>query len=75
MKVPEIYLKELEENKKRNFESRLKFIENYVEWLKKTPNKEWSKQQKKLIDSQLKSSRMTKEEFLEMKKHHSKINL
>ena len=69
MKVPKIDLKELEEDKKRNFESMLKFIEYYVKWLKKTPNKEWSKQQQKLIDSQLKSSKMTKEEFLQMKKH------
>ncbi len=43
-------LEELEEEKKRNFEERLKFIDLYVEWLKKTPNEEWSKQQKELID-------------------------
>ncbi|UCH88942.1 MAG: hypothetical protein JSV49_12020 [Thermoplasmata archaeon] len=43
-------LKELEDDKKRNFEERLKFIDLYVEWLKKTPNSVWSKQQKKLID-------------------------
>jgi len=50
MKTPEIDLKELEELKKENFRQRLEFIEKYVEWLKKTPNKEWSKQQKELID-------------------------
>ncbi|UCE37227.1 MAG: hypothetical protein JSW00_17410 [Thermoplasmata archaeon] len=43
-------LKELEEDRKRNFEERLKFIDLYVEWLKKTPNEVWSKQQKELID-------------------------
>jgi hypothetical protein len=43
-------LKELEEDKKRNFEDRLKFIDMYVEWLRKTPNSVWSKQQKELID-------------------------
>ncbi len=43
-------LKELEEDKKRNFEERLRFIDLYVQWLKKTPNDVWSKQQKKLID-------------------------
>ena len=43
-------LKELEEDKRRNFEERLKFIDLYVEWLKKTPNEVWSRQQKALID-------------------------
>ena len=43
-------LKELEDDKKRNFEERLRFIDLYVEWLKKTPNEVWSKQQKELID-------------------------
>ena len=43
-------LKELEADKKRNFEERLRFIDVYVEWLKRTPNAVWSKQQKDLID-------------------------
>ena len=43
-------LRELEEDKKRNFEERLAFIDLYVEWLKKTPNQIWSRQQKELID-------------------------
>ena len=45
-----IDLKELEAQKKRNFEERLEFIDLYVEWLKKTPNEIWSGQQKKLMD-------------------------
>ncbi|MFP4112512.1 MAG: hypothetical protein ACLFPQ_05765 [Candidatus Woesearchaeota archaeon] len=49
MKLPNINLKELEKEKKKNFEERLRFIDNYVEWLKKTPNKKWSKQQKKIV--------------------------
>ena len=43
-------LREMAEEKKRNFEERLRFIDMYVEWLKKTPNAVWSLQQKKLID-------------------------
>ncbi|UCG68431.1 MAG: hypothetical protein JSV09_11530 [Thermoplasmata archaeon] len=43
-------LKELEDDKKRNFEERLKFIDLYVQWLKKTPNRVWSKQQKEMIE-------------------------
>jgi len=42
-------LDEMDKDKKRNFEERLKFIDMYVEWLKKTPNKKWSRQQKKLM--------------------------
>ena len=43
-------LREMAEEKKRNFEERLRFIDMYVEWLKKTPNAVWSLQQKTLID-------------------------
>jgi len=50
MKIPDIDLEELEKQKKENFRQRLEFIDQYVEWLKKTPNKKWSRQQKKLID-------------------------
>ncbi|MFO7991551.1 MAG: hypothetical protein R6U61_04550 [Thermoplasmata archaeon] len=45
-----IDLDELKEERKRNFEERLKFIDLYVEWLKKTSNEEWSSQQKELIE-------------------------
>lgn len=47
---PKIDLKELQKEKEKNFRERLEFIDKYAEWLKKTPNKEWSKQQKALID-------------------------
>jgi len=50
MKIPNVDLEELEKQKKRNFQQRLEFIDQYVEWLKKTPNKKWSKQQKKIIN-------------------------
>lgn len=39
--------KELKEEKKRIFEERMRFIDLYTDWLKKTPNKVWSKQQNK----------------------------
>ena len=42
-------LEELAKDKKRNFEERLKFIDAYVEWLKKTPNRIWSRQQKRML--------------------------
>ncbi len=51
MKFPKIDLKELHEIKEQNFRERLAFIDQYVEYVKKTPNKEWSRQQKNLINS------------------------
>ena len=49
MKTPDISLKELEKFKKDNFQERLEFIDKYVEWLKKKPNKKWSSEQKNII--------------------------
>jgi len=43
----------LKKFKEQNFKERLKFINLYTEWLKKKSNKEWSKQQKALINSQI----------------------
>lgn len=50
MKIPKIDLEELRKLKEDNFKDRLKFIDEYVEWLKKTPNKQWSSEQKEIID-------------------------
>lgn len=53
VKIPHLTKKdfeEMEEEKKRNREERLKFVGMYAKWLKKTPNKKWSKQQNKLIN-------------------------
>ena len=56
-------LLEIEEEKERNRQSRLDFIDKYTEWLKKTPNKKWSKQQNKIINkNQLRHE--TEETFL-----------
>jgi len=52
MKTPNIDLEELRAQKDENFRDRLKFIDQYVDWLKKTPNKDWSRQQKTVIDQQ-----------------------
>ena len=49
-KLPKFDLKELEEEKKRNIQQRREFLKQYVEWLKKTPNKKWSSQQNKMLD-------------------------
>lgn len=44
-------LETLKKAKEENFRGRLEFIDMYVEWLKKTPNKVWSKQHKDFINS------------------------
>ncbi|MBI4454196.1 hypothetical protein HY636_06130 [Candidatus Woesearchaeota archaeon] len=50
MKLPHIDLKELKRLKEENFKERLKFIDWYTNWLKKSSNKTWSSQQKKIIN-------------------------
>lgn len=50
MTIPDIDLNELKEQKQKNFTERLKFIDEYSKWVKKTDNKTWSSQQKKIID-------------------------
>ena len=44
-------LKELEAERKRNFKSNLEFVRFSVAWLKSKSNKEWSEEQKRLIES------------------------
>ena len=41
---------ELEADIQRNRKERMQFIEMYAEWLKKTPNKVWSRQQNRLLN-------------------------
>jgi hypothetical protein len=48
MKTPHIDLKELQQLKEENFQERLRFLEKYAEWVKKTSNKKWSQQQRTL---------------------------
>ena len=45
-------LEELKSFKKRNFEERLKFIEFWVDYIKKHSVREWSGQQAEFIDAQ-----------------------
>ncbi len=51
LKLTKKDLRELKEEKKRIFKERMRFIDLYTDWLKKTPNKVWSKQQNKLINN------------------------
>ena len=52
-KIPKLTAKdrrEMAEEKKRNIRQRMDFIDLHANWLRKTPNKVWSRQQKVLLD-------------------------
>ncbi|MFP3278289.1 MAG: hypothetical protein RXO43_01870 [Candidatus Micrarchaeota archaeon] len=44
-------VKALKERKRQNLLDNLRYIDLYVEYIKKTPNKEWSRRQNKFINS------------------------
>ena len=50
MNLPHIDIKELRKIQEENLRDRFAFIEQYVAWLKRTSNKEWSAQRKTLMD-------------------------
>jgi len=50
MKTPNINLEELKKQKEENFKDRMEFVKKYAEWVKKTKNSEWSKQQAEIVN-------------------------
>ncbi len=55
--------------------TRMQFVEKWANFVKENPDKEWSKLQKELIDSQLSNSiKLTKEQVKKIKGNHS-VNL
>ena len=46
-----IDVEELKKERKKDIIESLKFIHRYVEWIKKTPNEVWSRQQADLFKS------------------------
>lgn len=50
-----VNLKEIDEFKKKNAEERLKFIDFWVNYIKKHSDEEWSEQQAIVINSQINS--------------------
>lgn len=70
---------ELDFDKEKNLDESLKFIHFYAAWVKKAPNRVWSKQQAEVIDSLMLNARnfqLSREEYLQMvdraKKRNSK---
>ncbi len=56
---------------KNNREDRMNFVEYWAEYVRTHPDKEWSRQQKVLIDSQIKNAQelkiITPKEYLKIK--------
>ena len=46
-------LEKLEKERKSNFKERMKFIKYWVDYIKSHSDKEWSSQQREIIDSQI----------------------
>lgn len=56
---------------KDNKQERMNFIEYWAEFVKNNPDKVWSRQQKLLIDSQIKNAqgfKLSRKDYLEIKK-------
>lgn len=54
-------------DKKARLQERLAFVRQYAEWVKRTPDAEWSRQQAALIDSFIENARnmpLSKEAYL-----------
>lgn len=67
-----ITIKEMEKEREANRKSNREFIDFYVDYLKKTPNKKWSKQQNVLINSVLKSANQNKLSYQKARKLSTK---
>ena len=48
--------KEIEQDIERNRAQRLEFVTWYAQWVKRTPNKIWSRQHREMVDSVLEAA-------------------
>ncbi|MFP4118363.1 MAG: hypothetical protein ACLFTR_05580 [Candidatus Woesearchaeota archaeon] len=53
--------------KEDNQEERMRFIKRWAEYVRTHDDKDWSRQQNIIIDSQIKNNKMKREEYLKMK--------
>ncbi|MBI4140563.1 hypothetical protein HY485_01865 [Candidatus Woesearchaeota archaeon] len=59
---------EIDNIKNKNQEERMKFVDYWAEYVRTHPDKDWSKQQAALINSQLSNAaKMPRKEYLKMK--------
>jgi hypothetical protein len=57
---------------KDNEEERMRFVEQWAEYVRTHPAKDWSRQQNVIINSALRTANITPEQFLQMKKEKYK---
>lgn len=55
-------------NREKNFQSRLAFVRYWADYVKKSPNKVWSKQQAEFINAILKTANQDVELYNRVKK-------
>ncbi len=55
LKLTKKDLRELEKEKELNNRQRMEFVDLYADWLKKTPNRVWSKRHKKFFGKRSKT--------------------
>ncbi len=60
-------LKDIDEQKERDLKGDLEFIKLLVDYVKRTPNKIWSKKQAEFINSGLKGANQDKDLYLKVK--------
>lgn len=60
-------IKDISQQEDRDLKEDLKFIKLLTDYIKKTPNKAWSKQQADFINSVLKGANQNKELYLKVK--------
>ena len=51
----------------KNQNERMRFVDKWAEYVKTHSDRDWSKQQNVIINSNLRSASMTKEQFFKMK--------
>lgn len=69
-----VNLKEIREQEERDLKGDLEFIKLLVDYMKKTPNKVWSKQQADFINSMMRSADVNPEIYMKIKKLAEKAN-
>lgn len=69
-----VNLEELKKFKRQNFEDRLKFIDFWVEYMKKHSDHEWSKQQAQFIDAQYETARAFWKRSKDMQAREKDVN-
>ena len=69
-----VNLKEIREQEERDLKGDLEFIKLLVDYMKKTPNKVWSKQQADFINSVMRSADVNPEIYMKVKKLVEKVN-